>query len=898
MKVVWYERGTNALKQVVYESDSAAEEVYVAQLNNVLLIKDNNIIAKCIFDVTENRYKTAISDLPALPKMTIEIKDDYVTDKNLVTQLLKFSGFKWASVNSDGSVPVCKRKTLLTAAEKQTTTNQMRDYFRWFNTPLFSNTIIKYGTNFCYDPDDKEALRASLAGKYKLLTESKKKYYAGYVFLSYAFELFDGSITKPSPPRMILLGDEYNKDMLWAHTIDIGDDTTSFSVTMAINNYHVGAGVPNIRENKIGVSSITVSFSAESLDYDKDIIKSVVVYCSKPLNVYDFENLEIEYLHYVLGPAAGGDDNDFDVTVKNGYTGYTVSGDESGGVSALAEGRYNFAMDLNLEKEGLVPTKFTESVLNSIILYRVERFYTGEKKDLSRELDLSSVQSNENIPVDSSGWWNTSGEMFLYNQRLHLFNYRQEFKQDANGVIQTSWISLGIGSLGSFGYGSAVSTANVIIKTEGEYINVIMRINVVYRIENNKLSIYLSKYIAFPDARAERVDFYIKISGKIYKATQNLIASKIMNIAYSSNMNNEDKYSILDCVEVDEIPDSQNLVYYNNTNIIVSELNNPFYFPVSQSYQAGAAVVQLAVAHEEITSSQVGQYPLYAFTTERIFALEAGSGATLYGRVVPVSAEVCINKNVLQTKMGIVFVAASGLKVISGRTILDISDVIEKNLDLNVRVQTGTNPSPYIQALSNSSLVVMNNNLSAVVFDEYMKEAVFGYDINNNEIIVSNSKYSYSYIYELNSRIWHKITEAFDMLSYGIGLTKADAAGLRNVVNLKEETGETAEVLIQTRPINLDSYSFKAIRRLAVRGEISPVAGSHFGFYSFGSNNLRNYIMTSAKQSGNYFGVLFAERVQKWHRYYVILCAGKVFRNSAISHFEIEGEEKINSRDR
>jgi hypothetical protein len=306
----------------------------------------------------------------------------------------------------------------------------------------------------------------------------------------------------------------------------------------------------------------------------------------------------------------------------------------------------------------------------------------------------------------------------------------------------------------------------------------------------------------------------------------------------------------------------------------------------------------LAVAHEEITASQVGQFPLYVFTEERIFALEAGSGETLYSRVVPVSAEVCINKNVLQTKFGILFAAASGLKIISGRTIADISDVIEKNLDLNVRLQAGAVPSPYMQVLSNVTLVVLANNLSAAVFDEYMKEAVMGYDINNNEIIVSNSAYDYSYVYEISGRMWHKITEAFDMLTYGIGLTKADGNGKRNAVNLKEETDEEVDILVQTRPIKLDSYFFKLLRRIALRGEISPAKGRLFGFYSFGSNNLRNYRMTSAKQYGNYFGVLFTERVRQWHRYYVIMCAGKISRSSSISHFEIEGEEKINTRDR
>ncbi|MDR2065729.1 MAG: hypothetical protein LBP85_08505 [Prevotellaceae bacterium] len=886
MKVIWYEKGTNVENQVVYQSESKAADIHVEQLNNVLLIRDKDRIVKCIFDVTESKYKASISDLPALPKINVFIKDSFVVDSGRITKSLHIVGGAkrqpWENLNTVRNADYDIKNTM----------NNFRD-----PSVLFGGTL---GQTFMkgieYSQEDLDSYKAIIAGKYKLLTEKKKKYYAGYVFLSYAFELFDGSITKPTPPRMFLLGDEYNKNMFWIYNINGDDDSfKDISFDGFLNNYHVAVGDLNVAESKLKVSQIVVSFNENSLNYDKDIIKSIVVYCSKPLSVYDWENLEVEYLHFVLGRSFDGDTDDH--PVPNGQTEYVE--DDSDVTYNGFEGRYNFRMDSDFDTEGLVPLRFTEAVVNSIVLYRAEKFYVGETRDLIRILDLSSIQSNENISVDASGWWNTSGEMFVYNQRLHLFNYRQEFMNDANNAISWAWKNQ-LETEYHF-FGAISSKPNVIIKTESNYINILMgNLLVLYEFVDDTFYIKLPKYIAFPDNRAERIDFYVKYNGRIYKGSQNLVSSKIMNVAYSVNMNNDDKYCILDCVEVSEedIPTTSNTVYYNTNNIIVSELSNPFYFPVSQSYQAGGSIVQLAVAHEEITSSQVGQFPLYVFTEERIFALEAGSGDVLYGNVAPVSAEVCINKNVLQTKLGILFVAASGLKVISGRTIVDISDVVEKNLDRNVRIQQGASPSPYEQALSNSALVMLYNRLSAVVFDEYLKESIFGYDINNNEIIISNGKYDYSYVYEINNRIWHKITEVFDMFSYGIGLTKADAGGKRNVADIRVETGDWADVLVQTRPMKLDSYAFKAIRRMAVRGEINPAKGTLFGFYSFGSDNLRNYRMTSAKQCGGYFGVLFNERTRQWHRYFVILCAGKISMDSSISHFEIEGEEKINTRDR
>ncbi|MDR0755102.1 MAG: hypothetical protein LBF04_06915, partial [Prevotellaceae bacterium] len=650
MKVIWYEKGTNAQKQVVYQSESKAADVQIAQLNNVLLIRDGDKIAKCMFDTVENKYKASISDLPALPLIKIDITDDFVKSKEGISGRLDIDSSQKSTIYENGVPVICNNQDYSIS----TAMNTFRDWTGLFSTGVGITGLYHYYiTNASYKSETVETWKKMIAGKYKLLTEKKPKYYSGYVFLSYAFELFDGSITKPAPPRMFLLGDNYNKDMIWIYKIDCNEPGNSswFSMLCYFNNHHVSAVENNIPENKLKVSQIKVKFSELDLKFDKDIIKSVIVYCSKPVNVYDFEKLELEYLHFVLGETMGGagDDNNYDNGLPMGKTGYVYSGDEASGLSDNYKGRYSLALDKEFEKEGLIPTRFKENVINSVVLYKVEKFYTGESKDLERILDLSGIEANENITVDASGWYNTSGEMFVYNQRLHLFNYRQEFKFDY--AIPYSWkyqinpptFDWYIPPLFMSKYRHVLvyATVNVIIKTEAEYVNVIFIDLPTYvrtmRSTGEVVSFILPKYTAFPDMRAEKIDFYFRYVNSInsdvifYHATQNLIPSKIMNVAYSANMNNDDMYSVLECIEInkDDIPTQSNLVYYNNTNIIVSELNNPFYFPVSQSYQAGAAAVQLAVAHEEITASQVGQFPLYVFTEERIFALEAGSGETL-----------------------------------------------------------------------------------------------------------------------------------------------------------------------------------------------------------------------------------------------------------------------------
>jgi hypothetical protein len=920
-QIVWYEKGTNIVKQIIYESES--DEVDIKQLNNMLLIRDGDRIAKCIFDENADngngRYRTAITDLPALPILNFNIKDDYVADRDQLDGQIHVDHASKSRVSQSG-LNIRNDDYDITQAM-----NTLREYQYAFPS-IFSTDFI---TNLSLKPEDTEKFKNAIKGKYLLLTSKKPKYYAGYVFISYAFELFDGSITKPSPPQMFLLGDPYYKDLVWFQYLNYDDDNlegSGFSyrahIRTSVRTTPESPNNPgyNIFENYLNVSQIAVSIrEADIMSYDKDIIKSVVVYCSKPVPVYDFDNFEIEYLHFVIGTTDIGGSTD-DEPVINTHT-FLLRDDEAAH-NSLIEGKYNLCMSTNFEKEGVVKLKLTENVVNSIILYRTEKFISGEKSNLNRILDLSSIQANENMQADASGWWDTSGEMFVYNQRLHLFNYKQNFKLDANNIIARTWLlqdtpimqppSL-ISLLSPMT--SASYTANVFIKTESDYVNIILQGFLLhYYVHDNIIKIVLPYYIAFPDSRAERIDFYFRYNGKIYRATQNLIPSKIGNVAYSANITEDNtlpvaiillsrlemfrsfNYSVLDCVETDSIPAQSNLTYANNTNIIVSELNNPFYFPVSQSYQAGAAIVQLAVSHEEITSSQVGQYPLYVFTEDRIFALGAGSGNVLYANSTPISAEICINKNVLQTKFGILFMAYSGLKLISGREITDISDVIERDVDKDVRRQGNMTDSPYKQALSSGALVDLYGCLSDVVFEDYVKNAVFGYDINNNEAIVSNRDYGYSYVFEFNNRIWHKISEVFEYFSRNTCLMKINNAGKRNVTDIRIESRTNAEVLIQTRPMVLSDYDFKAVRRFAVRGEVTPRSGRFFGFYGLGSNNLKDYGMIAGVQTGNYFGVLTTQKVGKWHRYFVLMCAGEISPESKISHFEAEFEDKINKR--
>ena len=432
-QVVWYERGSNAVRQVIYTSVS--DNVQLKQLNNILLIKDGERIAKCMFDVNEQRYNSAIIDFPALPEIEINITEGISEEGGRIDITLNVEPVVENGNGLDKSEHVSPDDDIFTASQPNKYVYDAKNYADQFSV-----------ANLSYRQEDTDRLRDAVMGKYKLLCRRKPKYYAGYVFISYAFELYDGSITKACPPRMVRLGKEFDRDLFWiTHTDWSYDSFRTNKIKGYVNNifeWHDNRNNFNGNlKNGIAVGKIDVGFSAvdfENLEEYKDIIKSVVVYASEPVDPYDWERADANYFHanygqpYEYEPVSGFFVRN-DLRPTKYWGGHHIGAKMTGHFNEI--GRYNLVFDGNTN-EGLVATVFNADKMSSVILYKVETFELGSRQ-LHRDLDLTAVQTKENMPIDASGWWDTSGEMFVYNQRLHLFNYVQTFKEDV--AILGSW---------------------------------------------------------------------------------------------------------------------------------------------------------------------------------------------------------------------------------------------------------------------------------------------------------------------------------------------------------------------------------------------------------------------------------------------------------------------------
>ena len=121
----------------------------------------------------------------------------------------------------------------------------------------------------------------------------------------------------------------------------------------------------------------------------------------------------------------------------------------------------------------------------------------------------------------------------------------------------------------------------------------------------------------------------------------------------------------------DDVVDLSNKLY-------TSEADNPFHFPLNAINTVGIGTIQgIASTTRALSQGQFGQYPLMAFSTDGIWALDVSSTGT-YSSIRPISREVCSNPaSITQLDQSVAFVTNRSLSRIVESQIVSMTDVLD-----------------------------------------------------------------------------------------------------------------------------------------------------------------------------------------------------------------------------
>lgn len=319
--------------------------------------------------------------------------------------------------------------------------------------------------------------------------------------------------------------------------------------------------------------------------------------------------------------------------------------------------------------------------------------------------------------------------------------------------------------------------------------------------------------------------------------------------------------------------------------IYTSEVNNPFFFPLTgiNTINTGS-IVGISTAAKALSQGQFGQFPLYAFTTDGVWALEVSATGS-YSAKQPITRDVCLSsESITQIDSAVLFATARGIMLLSGSESMCISDVINSEESFAVLDLPHSN-----KLIGFANLIAENVNY--IPFKEYVQGCRMAYDYINQRIYVFNPDHRYAYVYSLESKAWGAI--ASDLVSTLNSYPEAVAMDRYNrLVDLSTPiTTSDIRGFAISRPLKLDySDILKTINTVIQRGHFK-IGSVKVALY--GSRDLINWSLVYS--STNHYLRGFSGTAYKYFRVAII---STLNHNESLNGCSIQYEMKQTNQPR
>lgn len=419
-------------------------------------------------------------------------------------------------------------------------------------------------------------------------------------------------------------------------------------------------------------------------------------------------------------------------------------------------------------------------------------------------------------------------------------------------------------------------------------------------------------------------DFIIRDEYTYFKLTIPLKCHSFLNMSYAFNGFETLKGESEQLKSIDDfIIPSNDTIKYGNI-IRLSDVNNPFRF--SEEFTVSLPVKEiyaLSTAAKALSQGQFGQYPLYAFTSEGIWALEITSTGT-YSARQPISRDVVINKeSITQIDSAVLFATDRGIMLISGSQVICISDKINsmdqfaleelpkadnlmdiyRNIveDINNTVEVPEIPSALPEQTlppnpsnppSIKSVPAGNKNdiplddVTLLPFNEFLINCRMIYDYVNQHIIVYNPEVRYAYVYSLKSQLWGMM---YSRITHNVNsYPKAFAMENNTLVDFSKIGNNKTATIIVTRPLDMGApNAFKTISTIIQRGN----RGAATNQVLYGSNDLVNWFVVWSSDNRRMSGFSGSP----W-KYYRIVVIRKFDKSESLHGFTVQYEHRLTNR--
>lgn len=267
--------------------------------------------------------------------------------------------------------------------------------------------------------------------------------------------------------------------------------------------------------------------------------------------------------------------------------------------------------------------------------------------------------------------------------------------------------------------------------------------------------------------------------------------------------------------------------------IYTSEVNNPFYFPLLGINTVGTGkILGMSTAAKALSEGQFGQFPLYAFTEDGVWAMEVTETGT-YRAKQPITRDVCINPDgITQIDSAVLFPTDRGIMLISGSNASCISEAINNDAPFDI------NQLPHMAELHTMLGHEVDTCLPVQPFTSFLKGCRMIYDYPHQRIIVYNKDYTYAYVFSLKTKLWGMMYSQIrdNVNSYPEALAVTNDG---KMINFALTDGQSIGGLLVTRPMKLDAADvLKTVDTIIQRGNFRK---GHVQSLVYGSRDLYNW---------------------------------------------------------
>lgn len=647
-------------------------------------------------------------------------------------------------------------------------------------------------------------------------------------FVRYAYRLYDGTLTMHSSPILMIASSDLAPQVFWTHIT--GKNSYTDANMRVVGMLH-----------KLDYAVILPS-RLEMLKNWGDIVRSIDVFISKPIYTYDqngkctrFANSEtinsycvckhtnqaaststypLRYQHHTFNKLYAFT---FNPTNFSYPAGRLMIPRRS--VDAVKEDIRSTAQFYLLESIKVDQLKTTRTIIN------VEEDYLQSL--VTREVMTDDYDSHDTLIPHYS---------FTYNSRLNLSNICKRLYDEYNAGAMMMHTN---GYIANFNGASADvvdGTSGVVvyyyIKQDGKDIIVEGESCAMATHEApfiflfypnvNAYKAVIVQWNYFPTCHEVQLEQHGFLNGSFYFGGWENPASGGNMPSASSPAN-----------RTIELPNK----------IYTSEVNNPFVFPVLGINTVGAGEIKgICSAAKALSEGQFGQFPLYAFTTEGVWALEVSSTGS-YSARQPITRDVCINPDgITQLDNAVLFPTDRGIMLISGSQTQCITDDINSEFPFNALSLPGF--SKLHDMLGHDP--VSDKCLPTLPFTEFLERCRMIYDYVHQRVIVYAPDVTYAYVYSMKSKQWGMTFSniASSLNSYPEALAIDND---NNIVNFsKIGSNVSVKGLLLSRPLKLDMPDMlKTIDTIIQRGHF------HKGSVQsvlYGSRDLYNWHLVWSSQ--------------------------------------------------